>query len=226
MEIKSNKAQLLSGKGKIENESDIGLIAANLYLLLSGRIDRYMLEIPDYKYLSVKEWDEKKTHLNNEVNKRFSAFVKRRLVGLSEFAVFMIAEKEYLIAVWESFENNVDELYKIIDDILCSIEPKFKNVVEHKIADVNKEKEDKVEEIEKLFNSLSNAKNITYFYLYVSYFIHLENLDVKSSINKTTNFLTFNHNKDIEDIKNSYNTWKSDNSELVDKVLEFVSSKK
>ena len=225
--LTSKSLGLSSGIRKLEYESHLGIIGYNLYALFSSRIDNYMLQIPEYKYLSLKEWDKKKAYLNTETQNRFSAFIKRKMVGLSEFASFMISHDEYVVSVYESYENKADEFYRVVDEILCSIEPKFSSVVEYNpLYDLKKEVENKVIEIEQLFKSLSNVKNITIFYLYVTYFIYSENLEVKKSINQTINFLNFKTDKDTEDLKNNYNTWKLDNPYLVDKVLKIVTLKK
>jgi len=225
--LTSKSLGLSSGIRKLEYESHLGIIGYNLYALFSSRIDNYMLQIPEYKYLSLKEWDKKKAYLNTETQNRFSAFIKRKMVGLSEFASFMISHDEYVVSVYESYENKADEFYRVVDEILCSIEPKFSSVVEYNpLDDLKKEVENKVIEIEQLFKSLSNVKNITIFYLYVTYFIYSENLEVKKSINQTINFLNFKTDKDTEDLKNNYNTWKLDNPYLVDKVLKIVTLKK
>ena len=127
----SKRLDLLSGKTEIEYKSDLGLIAGNLYLTISSRIDKYMLLIPEYKFLPLKKFDEKKANLNSQAQERFSAFVKRKLVGLSEYADFIITDEEYIVAVWKNYENNIEEFYKTIDEILCILEPKIVEVVEY-----------------------------------------------------------------------------------------------
>ncbi|MBK9097530.1 MAG: hypothetical protein IPM14_05250 [bacterium] len=187
----SKRLDLLSGKSKIEYESDIVIIATNLRAFISFRIDNYMHQIPDYKFLPLKEWDEKKGSLYTETNKRFSAFVLRKL-ALNEFAPFMISEKEYIVKVWELFENNAEEFYKTLDEILCILEPKFVEVVEYKPDTKTKENREKmIEEETKKKNEKINNGELAKIYTELCIKIYPQEIKLK----------------DLARIKGSKSTW-------------------
>jgi len=139
--IISNKAGLLGGKDILEFVHELDVIESRLGMELSSRIEKYMHQIPAYKFLSLKDWGDKKVYLLSEAMPRFRAFVLRKF-SVNEFADFMVSKEEYLTSVWESFENNVNELHKIFDEILIRIDPKFEEVVQYKPTEyVNEEKE-------------------------------------------------------------------------------------
>ena len=210
-----------------------------LYKILSDRIKKYMIQIVDYKFLPDEEWAKKSSHFLNETFQRYSSFLGRK-VDNSENSNNVLTNK-----------NDLKEICKVWDEILCDLEPKFKNVVEYKPVESKSEKtlldlalmnpldivvdtlrnikidvqknldgkkEDNIQEIESLFNSIPHAKNITRLYLYATYFSSSENIPYVDALKKAIAVINFPEEKDIGDLENSYKTWRSSSKKLIDKV--------
>ncbi len=101
-----------------------------------------------------------------------------------------------------------------------------KNLLHQQIEKLESEPKTNNDEIEDLYASLPNAKQITKLYLYALYYKYQKDIDYVDALNEANGIICID--KDIIDLQNSFKTWRvsKKGKDLESKVIEIVINKK